>query len=202
MRITREETDAVEESDLSSLAKAEKLIEFATSGEYDLADDVAPRSLLVAASEFLGFDGAWDRQEEVLAMADTADGVSAIHPDVVRVGTALARGLDPTPYADRYRKSGRITPASAHYMADLYDEAGEPLASERWLNIGIRALEHLDPDMVDTTTWDLLLLSRRDLRTRLGRPKDGYDEEADAADMHLSDVHRPADGDGGDDQAP
>jgi hypothetical protein len=30
--------------------------------------------------------------------------------------------------------------------------------------------------MVDTATWDMLLISRRNLRTRLGRPKDGYDE--------------------------
>ncbi|MDD9348070.1 hypothetical protein [Mumia sp.] len=186
MRITRDDTDAVEESDLTSRQKAEKLVELATGAGYELADDVTPRSLLVAASEFLGFDGSWDRQEEVLAMADTAAGASAIHPDVVRVGAALARGLDPSEYADRYRRSGRITPLSAHYMADLYDEAGEPLAAERWLNIGIRALEHLDPDMVDTSTWDLLLLSRRNLRARLGRPKDGYDEEAEAADTHVA----------------
>lgn len=187
MRITRDDTDAVEQdSSLSPAAKADKLIEYATADGYELDDDVAPRSLLVAASELLGFGGEWDRQAEVLELAESAAGVSAIHPDVVRVSAALARGLDPAPYADRYRKSGRITPLSAHYMADLYDEAGEPLAAERWLNIGIRALEHLDPDMVDTGTWDLLLLSRRNLRARLGRPKDGYDEEADAADMHFS----------------
>ncbi|MFD1824749.1 MULTISPECIES: hypothetical protein [Mumia] len=186
MRITRDEADAVEESDLSARDKAEKLIEFATSDEYELVDDVNPRSLLVAASEYLGYAGAFDRQEEVLAMADAAAGVSAIHPDVVRVGAALSRGLDPAPYADRYRKSGHITPLSAHYMGDLYDEAGEPLAAERWLNIGIRALEHLDPDMVDTGTWDLLLISRRNLRARLGRPMDGYDEEAEAADAHFA----------------
>ncbi|MGH1563988.1 hypothetical protein [Mumia sp. DW29H23] len=185
MRITRDDTDAVEESDLTSRQKAEKLVEYATADGYELDDDVTPRSLLVAASEFLGFDGAWERQAEVLELADSAAGASAIHPDVVRVGAALAQGLDPAEYADRYRRSGRITPLSAHYMADLYDEAGEPLAAERWLNIGIRALEHLDPDMVDTSTWDLLLLSRRNLRGRLGRPKDGYDEEAEAADMHF-----------------
>lgn len=186
MRITRDEADAVEESGLSARDKAEKLIEYATSDAYELVDDVNPRSLLVAASEFLGYAGAYERQEEILAQADVADGVSAIHPDVVRVGAALRRGLDPSEYADRYRKSGHITPLSAHYMADLFDEGGEPLAAERWLNIGIRALEHLDPDMVDTGTWDLLLISRRNLRARLGRPKDGYDEEAEAADVHLA----------------
>jgi hypothetical protein len=189
MRITRDEADAVEESDLPARDKAEKLIEYATSDEYELVDDVNPRSLLVAASEYLGFAGAYDRQEEVLVLAEEADGVSAIHPDVVRAGAALSRGLDAAPYADRYRRSGHITPLSAHYMADLFDAAGEPLAAERWLNIGIRALEHLDPDMVDTATWDMLLISRRNLRTRLGRPKDGYDEEAEAADMHFSDLH-------------
>ncbi|KHL16430.1 hypothetical protein CLV56_2200 [Mumia flava] len=181
MVITRDDVDRVETASGPPAERAEELVGYATSAEHEL-DGVTARSILVTAAELLGFAGAYDRQSEVLLLADESAGPSAIATDAVRIASLLTRGLDATEVADRLRRTGKPNPYTCHYVAESYIESGDLAKAERWLNIGLRVQEHLDPEMTDTFAWDLLLVTRLEVRRALGRPADQYDEEAQLAE--------------------